>query len=381
MYLRRLEKKILHALGSKKAIIVFGPRQVGKTTLVQKIANSLGNHLYLNCDEPDIRNALGDKNSSELRRLIGNYKLVVIDEAQRVTNIGLTLKIIIDNNLTEQVIATGSSSFELANRINEPLTGRKIVFNLLPLIYSEIADEKSSIERRRLISEQVVYGSYPAIAATPGAKEKQLLLKELTDGALYKDIFEFQRIRNPSKIRDLLRALAFQVGNEVSYSELGQSLELDRQTVESYVNLLEQSFIVYRLPPLTRNPRKEISRLKKIYFYDNGIRNSLINRFEEFGERPDRGELWESWAIGERIKAHLTDQDPRQHYFWRLKSGAEIDLVEDNLAENHGGSLRGIEYKSNEKKAAAPESWSNLYPGSTWHVVRPSTFDEIGLID
>ena len=221
-----------------------------------------------------------------------------------------------------------------------------------------------------------VYGSYPAIVTTAGAADKRTLLKELVDSALYKDIFEFQRIRNPTKIRDLLRALAFQAGAQVSYSELGQNLGIDRQTVESYVNLLEQSFILYRLPPLTRNPRKEISKLRKIYFYDNGVRNALINRFEEFHEHPDRGSLWESWAMGERVKLHTTNSDARQHYYWRLKSGAEIDLVEEN-----SGILQGFEYKSNDKKTSRPESWATMYPGAAWRVVRPATFGENGLSD
>ncbi len=376
MYPRLLENQIIEVIGSKRAIVVYGPRQVGKTTLVKKIAAAQGSHLYLNCDEPDVRSALTDKNSHELRRLIGNYKLVVIDEAQRVANIGLTLKIIIDNNLTDQIIATGSSSFELANRINEPLTGRKIVFTLLPLTYEELVPTLSPLERQRVISEAVIYGSYPAITTSIAGSEKKSLLKELTDSALYKDILEFQRIRNPNKIRDLLRLLAYQVGNEVSYSELGQQLGIDRQTVESYVNLLEQSFIVYRLPPLTGNSRKEISRMKKIYFYDNGVRNSLINRFEDLSEHPDRGPLWESWAIGERIKTHLTKRDPRPHYFWRLKSGAEIDLV-----EQVDGKFQGFEYKVNQKKTSAPESWESLYPEARWRVVRPETFDENGLDD
>ena len=376
MYQRLLEAKILPHIGSGRALVIYGPRQVGKTTLAKKIADSQGDYLYLNCDEPDVRSSLTEKNSDELRRIIGRYKFVVIDEAQRVPNIGLTLKIIIDNNLTKQVLATGSSSFELANRINEPLTGRKIVFTLLPLTYAELSANLSPIERQRILSDVVVYGSYPGIINSVADTEKQILLKELTNSALYKDILEFQRIRNPHKVRDLLRALAFQNGAEVSYSELGQQLGIDRQTVESYVDLLEQSFIVYRLPPLAQNRRKEISRMNKIYFFDNGVRNALINRFDNLRERPDRGELWESWAIGERIKTHRMIMDQRLHYFWRLKSGAEIDLVEET-----NGSLKGFEYKYGAKAASAPESWNTMYPGSSWSVIRPDSFDELGLAD
>jgi predicted AAA+ superfamily ATPase len=376
MYQRILENIIRPQLNSGRALIVYGPRQVGKTTLAKKIAAAQGDYLYLNCDEPDVRAALTEKNTSDLRRVIGNHKFVVIDEAQRVPDIGLTLKIIIDSKLAAQVLATGSSSLDLANRVNEPLTGRKTVFNLFPLTFAELSDGLNYFERQRLLSDIVVYGSYPAVINCAGERDKQALLKELTDSALYKDVLEFQRVKNPHKIRELLRALAFQLGSEVSYSELGQQLGIDRQTVESYIDLLEQSFIIYRLPPLARNSRKEISRMKKIYFFDNGVRNALINRFERLEERPDRGELWESWAIGERIKTHRMIQDQRQHFFWRLKSGAEIDLVEDVA-----GDLHGIEYKYGTKAASPPESWGLIYPGASWRLVRPNTFAEQGLRD
>jgi len=376
MYLRILEKQIVDAIAQRKALIVYGPRQVGKTTLVNKIGHAHGAFLYLNCDEPDVRAALTDRNSTELRRVIGDYKLVIIDEAQRVPNIGITLKLIIDNALTDQVIATGSSSLELANRISEPLTGRKIVLTLLPLSYSEFTANLSSIERSRMISETAIYGCYPEVVTAKGDTQKRAILKELTDSALYKDILEFQLIKNPNKIRDLLRALAFQVGNEVSYAEIGQQIGLNRQTVENYINLLEQSFIVFRLPPLTNNSRKEISRLKKIYFFDNGVRNSLINRFDTFSEHPDKGALWESWAITERIKLHTMMQDPRRHHFWRLKSGAEVDLVEEVT-----GTYHGFEFKVGNKRAAQPESWKALYPGARWRVITPELFDDEGLTD
>jgi predicted AAA+ superfamily ATPase len=371
MYPRLIEDRIVSGINSGKVLIIYGPRQVGKTTLAKKVAGDQGQYLYLNCDEPDVRLALTDRNSSELKRLIGDYSFVVIDEAQRVSNIGLTLKIIIDSKLTKTVLATGSSSFDLANKVSEPLTGRKIVFTLLPLTYNELSAGMSSIERERLISELAVFGSYPDVAKHTAADDKKLIMRELTDSSLYKDILEFQKIRNPNKIRDLLRALAFQIGSEVSYSELGQQLALDRQTIESYINLLEQSFILFRLPPLTLNPRKEISRLKKIYFYDNGLRNSLINRFEDFRLHPDRGPLWESWAITDRIKSHIMNGDPRLHYFWRLKSGAEIDLVEEV-----SGRYQGIELKSNNRAVRAPDSWRSMYPGSTWDIVQPQTYDE-----
>lgn len=376
MFARLLESQIRAAMGKGKALVVYGPRQVGKTTLVRKIGESEGRYLYLNCDEPDVRTWLTDRNSSELKRLIGDYPLVIIDEGQRVPNIGITLKLIVDNHLTKQVLATGSSSFELANRIHEPLTGRKIVFKLFPLTFSEVALGCSLIENQRLIDELTIYGSYPAVTTAIAGADKQFLLKELTESTLFKDIFEFQKIRNPQKVRDLLRALAFQIGNEVSYNELSNLISVDRQTIEHYVNLLEQNFIIYRLPPLTSNRRKEISKLRKIYFVDNGIRNSLINRLEDFKTHPDRGALWEAWAIGERIKTHQMQGDSRKHYFWRRKSGAEIDLVEEI-----DGRFKGFEYKVGSRKVSAPESWSATYPGATWRVIRPETFEEAGLKD
>lgn len=374
MFRRILEQKIKNQLHKGKAIIIYGPRRVGKTTLVKKIAGEMGEYIYLNCDEPDVRAALTDKNSFELKGLIGKNKIVVIDEAQRVHNIGITIKLIIDNNLTEDLIVTGSSSLDLANSINEPLTGRKIVFTLSPLLYKEITDDLSSLERKRVLNNLYIYGAYPEIVNTSSINEKITLLKELVDSSLYKDILEFQRIRNPHKLRDLLKLLAYQVGGEVSYNDIGQQLGMDRQTVENYINLLEQSFILYRLPPLTQNSRKEISRLKKIYFYDLGIRNALINQFESFDIRPDKGNIWENFCINERIKLHRTTRDSRNHYFWRLKSGAEIDLVEDL-----GSSIQAFEFKSSKKSRPAPKKWLEIYPKSSWEVINPYNFDELGL--
>lgn len=377
MIKRVLEKLITEELGKSRIIVLYGPRRVGKTTLVKAIGESYSHKtkspfLFLNCDEPDVRESLSNKNSEQLSRIIGRHKFIIIDEAQRVENIGITLKLIGDLKLAEYVIATGSSSFDLANRINEPLTGRKVEFRMFPLLYRELMGRKEldQIERTRLIKSLLVYGSYPEVINLSSNSEKRDYLLELTESTLYKDILEFKKIRKSSTIKTLLKALAYQAGSEVSYPEIGQQIGIDRQTVESYINILEQAFIVYRLPPLTKNPRREISRFNKVFFVDNGIRNAIINRFEEFDDRNDRGELWENWAITERYKLHKTTLDRREHYFWRLKSGAEIDLVEDS-----SGKLSAYEFKVKAKKSFPHASWLELYGDTPWNEISLDTFE------
>jgi hypothetical protein len=272
---------------------------VGKTTLIRALQEKYAaDALYLNCDEPDIRSALTDRTSTELRRLIGNKPLVLIDEAQRVKNIGLTLKLLVDNYPGIQVVATGSSSFDLSNDISEPLTGRKVEFKLYPLSVAELLTQQSPLEFQRLLGYYLRYGMYPGVLASDKPAEALL---EISKSYLYKDILEYQTVKNPDLLRRLLQALALQIGSELSYNELGAMLGIDRGTAARYLSLLERGFVVFQLAPFSRNLRKELGKLRKVYFYDLGVRNALINNFNPAELRQDMGALWENYLISERL--------------------------------------------------------------------------------
>jgi len=297
MYIKRdIGKEIQKRLFSGKVIILYGARQVGKTTLVKQILSQRKDDaLYLNCDEPDIVDMLSRKTSTEIKDLFGNKKLVVIDEAQRVKDIGITLKIIIDNIENVQVVATGSSSFDLSNNVSEPLTGRKYEFFLPSLSVEELQDKYSGLEIKRLLENFVIYGMYPDIVLN--SADREINLKSLTDSYLFKDVLMYQNIKSPDILRKLLQALALQIGSEVSYTELSRLLGIDKKTVESYINILEKAFIIFKLNPYSSNLRKELKRLRKIYFYDTGIRNALINNFNPSHLRQDWGVLWENFKL------------------------------------------------------------------------------------
>ncbi len=342
---RLIYKNIKRDLFKGKAIILIGPRQVGKTTLLQKLQNEYAGTLFLDCDEPDIRRILEDSTSTQLKSLIGDAELVIIDEAQRVKNIGLTLKLIIDQIKEVQLIASGSSSLELANSINEPLTGRKFEYFLYPLSLTELHQHFSPLQEKRLLNTRLVYGLYPDVVNY--VQDAQRLLLSLATGYLYKDIFNYQDIRKPELLPNLLEALARQVGNEVSYNELAQLLSTDQVTIQRYIDLLEKSFVIFRLRSFSRNLRNEIKKSRKIYFYDNGIRNALINNFQAIETRVDTGALWENFLIVERLKALSYAQLHVNRYFWRTQQKQEIDYIEDI-----NGKLYAYEFKWNPKKRA-----------------------------
>jgi len=316
MIKRIVEKNIIESFGKGKIVILSGARQVGKTTVARKIADkSKKKTLWLNGDEPDVRNMLTDVTSTQLKTLVGKNELVVIDEAQRITNIGITLKLMVDELKDVQVFATGSSSFELANRINEPLTGRKYNYYLFPISFNELVDHTSQLEEKRNLKSKLIFGSYPDVINQPG--EEIQILKLLSDSYLYKDLLAFEKLKKPIILERLLQALAMQMGNQVSYNELGQLIGSDNQTIERYIDLLEKSYVIFRIGTFSRNLRNELKKTRKIYFYDNGIRNAIINNFSQLDLRTDTGALWENYLMSERLKANHYNQRWTNNFFWR----------------------------------------------------------------
>ena len=332
---------------------------MGKTTLLQAIMkDSERKVLYLNCDEPDIRPILENASSTSLKALIGDNALILIDEAQRVKNIGLTLKLLVDNFKEIQIIATGSSALELANEINEPLTGRKREYHLYPFSTAEMAANSSIIQETRLLEQRMIYGFYPDIVNSPAEAQANLL--DLANNYLYKDVLSLQDVRKPALLERLLTALALQIGQEISYTEIGQTIGADNKTIDRYVELLEKCFVVFQLGGFSRNLRNEIKKGKKIYFYDNGIRNAIIKNFSPLSLRQDTGALWENFLVSERKKANHYATHYMNSYFWRTHQQQEIDMIEET-----GGKLYAWEFKWNEKvKVKIPASFLEAYPGS-----------------
>ena len=352
----------------EKVIVLLGARQVGKTTLLSELQEGANKILSLNCDNVDDVLLLESKTSTELKYLLSSYDLVFIDEAQRVKNIGLTLKMIGDLKLKTQVVVTGSSSFDMANEVNEPATGRLIEYNLYPFSLSELAIETSEREEKRLLETRMIYGLYPEVVTEPGDAKR--ILMGLTNNYLYKDLFMYRGIKKPDLIQKLVRALALQLGNEVSYNELSSLLGVDRGTIETYINLLEKCFVVFRLDSFSRNLRNEIKKGKKIYFYDNGIRNAVLSNFAPLELRNDTGALWENLMVSERVKRNSYLGDFAQLFFWRTHEQQEIDLVEEQ-----DGVLHTFEFKWNDKvKVKRPKSFFDTYPNSTYEVVTPENY-------
>ncbi len=351
-----------------KAILLLGPRQVGKTTLLKQIAtNSKKEYLWFNADEIEVREILSNTNSDKLRRLIGNYKLIFIDEAQRIDNIGIALKIFIDTIPEVQVIATGSSAFELSDKIKEPLTGRKFEFNLFPISVEEMIQHSNTLTEKKLLEHRLIYGLYPEVITHIG-NEKNVLIN-ISDSFLYKDLFSLEKVKKPDLLEKLMKALALQIGQEVSYNELANLLGVDKETVERYIFLLEQTFIIFRLTALSRNVRNELKKSKKIYFYDNGIRNSLISNFSPLEIRADKGALWENFLISERQKHTHYNKIHKNQYFWRTTQQQEIDFLEER-----DGVLFAYEFKFTKNKAKLPKTFSNNYPQHEFAVITKENY-------
>lgn len=365
---RIIQKQVEKSIFKGKIIVIYGARQVGKTTLVREILRKFPEKSeYFNCDEPDIRSAFSEKTSTEIKAFIGNKKIVVLDEAQRVKNIGLTLKLIADNFPEIQIIATGSSSFDLSNEIAEPLTGRKIEFHLHPFSMEELIQAFSKLELNRLLEQRMIFGMYPEIAL--GGAEASRNLKNLASSYVYKDILQYQHLKNPEVLEKLLQALALQAGNEVSYNELASLTGINKNTVASYIRILESAFIIFRLGPWSRNSRNELKKLRKIYFFDNGIRNALINNLNPLDLRQDTGALWENFIISERMKHNANHAIDARSYFWRTKQKQEIDYLEEK-----NGKVSGFELKWNKDNFHIPKPFQDAYPKSIVELVNRKNF-------
>ena len=364
--IRKIQKNIEEKMFKGKIIVIYGARQVGKTTLIQEIKKKNSkDSVYFNCDEPDVRMALTNKTSTELKLFLGNKKLILLDEAQRVKNIGLTLKLIIDNFPKIQIIATGSSSFDLSNKIVEPLTGRKYEFYLYPFSLEELKQIYSELELNRILEKRMIFGMYPEIVDT-NSKE---ILKSIAKSYLYKDVLQYQDIRNPEILEKLLQALALQIGNEVSYNELADMIGINKNTVANYIQILEKAFIIFRLNPYSKNLRNELKKLRKIYFYDTGIRNVLINNLNPLNLRQDIGSLWENFMISERLKYNSNNNKDKQVYFWRTLQQQEIDYIEE-----YNGKLSGFELKWKKDKFKKNQTFLNAYKGSSIELINKDNY-------
>ncbi len=369
MVLRQLKDTILNHLFRNKTVIIYGARQVGKTTLVDDLIKQLDAPvLIMNGDDADIRNLFLDVNASKLKPVLGNYKIVVIDEAQRIMNAGLGIKIIHDNFKDIQLIITGSSSLELTEKIKEPLTGRKFEFFLYPLSFREMADHHGFLTEKRLLDHRLIFGYYPDVALNIGNEKR--ILKTLASDFLYKDILSIGKIKKPVLLDKILKALALQIGNEVSYNELAQLLDSDKGTIEKYIDLLEKAYVIFRLPGLNRNLRNEIKKGRKIYFYDNGIRNAVLGNFLPPDSRSDTGALWENFMISERLKIISNNDEVPMTYFWRTTQQQEIDYIEE--IQN---KFYAYEFKwRSAKKPLLSKTFSNAYLVSEFKVITKDNF-------
>lgn len=372
MITRIQEQNIEGWLNKRKAIVLIGPRQVGKTTLVRKITQELHRKtLWITGDDPESRSVLDNISLAHLQTIVGDHEVVVVDEAQRFTNAGLTLKLITDHLPNIQLFVTGSSSLDIASQTKESLTGRKMEFHLYPLSFGEMSAHHGYLAERSLLEHRMLYGYYPEVA-TNDLPYAQRFLNDLSDGVMYKDLLTLDQIKKPSLLVKLLQALALQLGSEVSYHEIAQLVGADAVTVEKYIDLLEQSFVLFRLPSLNRNARNEIKKGRKIYFYDNGIRNSIIKNFSPLSLRIDAGALWENFLITERMKRNAYTDYFCNSYFWRTTTQQEIDYVEDM-----GGKFYAFEFKWQGKKTVRfPKTFQEAYPESEVKVIGRDNFEE-----
>ena len=365
MIQRTLQEHIEKRLFRGRAIMLTGPRRSGKTTLIKKIIEASRREvLFFDGDDPTVRKVLEEPNTEELRTILGSASIIFIDEAQRIPGIGLTSKIITDQFKEKQLILSGSSAFELSGNMNEPLTGRKWSYDLLPVSWEEWQLHAGYLKAEQDLENRLVYGFYPEVLTNPD--EKQEILHELMDSYLYKDILNYAGIRKPDILQKLVRALAFQVGQEVVHKEVGDLIGLDTKTVSRYIDILEQAFVLFRLPAFSKNLRNEIKKNSKIYFFDNGIRNSVIGALQPLAVRQDIGALWENFLVSERVKQLRYQQDRRQIYFWRTTQQQEVDYV-----EVINGSVFGYEFKWNpRRKIRFPKTFEKTYNATVQGITR-----------
>lgn len=369
MVVRELENIIKKRLNTGKAIVILGARQVGKTTLLKILFGNSNEVLWLNGDEMDVQSLFSAISATRLKAIFGNNKTVIIDEAQRIHDIGLRMKLITDQIPEVQLVVTGSSAFELANSLNEPLTGRKWEYKLYPISFGEMVKHHGLLEEKRLLSHRMVYGYYPDVINNTGVEKE--ILKQLSDSYLYKDLLLLEQIKKSEGLIKLLQGLALQLGAQVSYNELSQLCGLDAKTVEKYIVLLEQAFIIFRLGSFSRNLRNELKKSRKIYFYDNGIRNALIVNFNQIENRTDTGALWENFLVSERIKYLAYSQKWVNYWYWRTKEQQEIDFIEEA-----DGQLFAYEFKWNPlAKVKKPTSFTQAYPAAQFKVIHRDNFE------
>lgn len=370
MIQRTLQTVIAKYIGKGKAILLVGARQVGKSTLFRLLTDSMASPvLWLNCDQSTTQTLLTNPSLMDLRMLIATNKTIVIDEAQRVENIGLTLKLITDNFPEVQLLVTGSSSLGLHDRLNEPLTGRKIEYFLFPISTEEIYRAEGVIAVKERLPKRLIYGSYPDVLY--GALPQEKALRELAESYLYKDVLEIEGLRKPAVLQKLLTALALQVGSEVSYNELSRTVGVDSKTIEKYIDILEKCFIVFRLNSYSRNLRTELTKGKKIYFYDLGIRNAILSNFSPIDMRMDIGALWENFFIVERMKYNHYADRAVNTYFWRTSDKQEIDYIEESNGELH---LFEMKWNAKKQNTKIPNQFLNTYHPAHSDIITPDNY-------
>ncbi|MEZ5082465.1 MAG: ATP-binding protein [Bacteroidales bacterium] len=374
-YINRAIRQIfLNKLQPNKVLVLLGARRVGKTQFLRNLADNYLDepYLFLNGEDISTSAVLNERTIANYQRLLGDKKLLIIDEAQKIPEIGLNLKLMVDNIEGIKIIVTGSSVFDMTNKLGEPLTGRKYTFHLYPFSQMELSKYENLIQTKANLEERLIYGSYPEVINLESNNEKSAYLNEIVNSYLLKDILEIDGVRNSDKMLNLLRLVAFQIGKEVSLEELGKQLGLSRNTVERYLDLLSKVFVLYKVSGFSRNLRNEITKTSRWYFYDNGIRNVLTTNFNPVSIRNDIGELWENYLLSERIKSQHYNEMLVNNYFWRTYQQQEIDWIEEREGKLHAYEIKW----SDRKKPKVPSAWIKAYPDSSYNVITPENYLE-----